>query len=141
MDSAAEERRRQGLHRWRPVPGTGANPLKPNAVKIRGVSGDVDKISVQSSERPSHLLTRRRWKFLPLKWTTVEIIRDEIMVLCCNDGEAVVELKNLGGPHGEIIFDDAGRRVPIREGSIERLHLKRNMAVVVHTRSLQHPNR
>jgi hypothetical protein len=138
---SAEEKRMAGLHRWRPAPGTGGDPAKPNGLKIRGVSGDVDKVAVQSSEQSSHLLTRRRWSFLPLKWTEVTLLRDEVMALTCNDGEAVVELKNLGGPHGEIIFDDAGRRVAIREGSVERLHLKRNQAVVVHTRSLRHPNR
>lgn len=118
-----------------------ADPNKPNGLRIRGLSGDVDRVSVQSSEQSSHLLTGRRWRFLPMKWTEVTLRRDEMMALCCNHGEALVELKNMGGPHGEILFNDAGRRVVIAEGSSEKLHLKPDTAVMVHCRNLHYPNR
>src|SRR6185312_704115 len=67
-----------------------------NGIRIRGLDGDVDRVSVQSTEQDSHLLTRRRWKFLPVKWTDVSIGRDELIVLKCNDGTAVIEVKHLG---------------------------------------------
>lgn len=111
-----------------------------NGLKLRGLTGDVDRVSVQSSESPSHLLTRRRWKMLPAKWTEVSIGRDELAVLKCNDGEAVLELKSLGGAHGELIVDLGDeRRLRMKEGQTVRLELPRNRAVFLRCQDLRYP--
>lgn len=115
-------------------------PLGSNGLRIRGLAGDVDRVSVQSSESPSHLLTRRRWSFLPAKWTEVHLARDELMVLKCNDGEAVLEVKHCGGPHGAVTVDlGDDRRVRFREGQVLRLHMLRNRGVILRTEELRYP--
>lgn len=110
-----------------------------NGIRIRGVEGDVDRVSVQSSEQDSHLLTRRRWKFLPAKWTEVSVSRDELVVLKCNDGAAVIELKHLGGQHGDLVLDVQGDRRRLRDGQVVRVRLERNRGVCLHTQDLRYP--
>jgi hypothetical protein len=107
--------------------------------KVRGLDADTDRVSVQSSAQPTHLLTRRRWPLLPAKWTTIEISRDELIVLKCNHGAASIELKHLGGPHGDLVIDDNGQFTRLREGSVMRLHLNRDRAVFVKTQAYQVP--
>jgi hypothetical protein len=113
----------------------------PTGLKIRGIDGDTDRVSVQSSEQPTHLLTRRRWAFLKAKWTEVSIGRDELMVLKCNHGETVVELKSLGGPDGALVIDDFGRRSALHEGSVMRLRLMPDRAVFIRTQAAREPKR
>lgn len=111
-----------------------------NGLRIRGLEGDVDRVSVQSTEQDSYLLTRRRWKFLPAKWTEVSIGRDELIVLKCNDGSSVIEVKHLGGPHGDLIVDERGeRRHRLRDGQVLKLHLRRNQAVFLKSQDIRYP--
>lgn len=111
-----------------------------NGLKIRGIDQDTDRVSVQSTGQDSHLLSRRRWAFLPARWTQVSIGRDELVVLKCNEGTAVVELKHLGGPHGDLLVDEKGeRRHRLRDGQVLRLALERNRAVFLQTQDMRHP--
>ncbi|MGH7144769.1 MAG: hypothetical protein ACREJ2_11675 [Planctomycetota bacterium] len=111
-----------------------------NGVRIRGINQDTDRVSVQSTEQDTHLLTRRRWRFLPAKWTDVSIGRDELIVLKCNDGTAVIELKHLGGPHGDLVVDERGeRRHRVRDGQVLRITLERNKAVFLKTQAMRYP--
>lgn len=107
--------------------------------KIRGLDADTDRISVQSSAQSSHLLTRRKFPCLPAKWTTVEMGRDELVVLKCNHGTASVELKHLGGPHGALRIDEGGQHRQLLEGSTLRLTLRADYAVFLTTRAYQVP--
>lgn len=107
--------------------------------KVRGLEADTDRISVQSSEQQTHLLTRRKWPMLPAKWTTIEISRDELIVLKCNHGSASLELKHLGGPHGDLVIDDFGHFTRLKAGSVLRLHLHVDRAIFVRTQSYQAP--
>lgn len=111
-----------------------------NGLRIRGIDQDTDRVSVQSSEQDSHLLARRRWRFLPAKWTEVSIGRDELIVLKCNEGTAVIEIKSLGGAHGDLLIDERGeRRHRLREGQVLRLTLERNKAVFLKTSEMLYP--
>ncbi len=113
-----------------------------NGLRIRGIDADADRVSVQSSEQDSHLITRRRWSFLPAKWTDVSIGRDELIVLKCNDGDAVIEIKHVGGPHGDLMLDEGGeRRSRLREGQVQRVLLERNKAVFLRCQDLRYPTR
>lgn len=107
--------------------------------KLRGLDADTDRVSVQSSAQPTHLLTRRKWALLPAKWTIIEMQRDELVVVKCNRGAASIELKHLGGPHGDLIIDDGGEFKQLREGSVLRLHLQPDRAVFVKTQAYQVP--
>jgi hypothetical protein len=113
----------------------------PTGLKIRGIDGDTDRVSVQSSEQPTHLLTRRRWAFLKAKWTEVSVGRDELMVLKCNHGETVIELKHVGGPDGALVIDDFGTHSILREGSVLRLVLRRDRAVFLRTQAFREPRK
>lgn len=111
-----------------------------NGLKIRGLTGDVDRVSVQSSDQSSHLLTRRRWSFMPASWTEYSLGRDELVVLKCNEGEAWVDLKHLGGPHGDLMVDMGDdRRARVREGCTLRVHLARSRAVFLRTQEMRYP--
>lgn len=111
-----------------------------NGLKIRGLYGDVDRVSVQSTEQDSHLLTRRRWNFLPAKWTEVSMSRDELVVLKCNDGAAVIDIKHLGGVHGDLLVDESGeRRHRVRDGEVVRIRLERNRAVFLKCQDMRYP--
>ncbi len=113
-----------------------------NGFKVQGVAGDIDRVSVQSTEQSSHLLVRRRWKFTPARWTEIELARDELMVLKCNDGEAVVRIKSLGGPFGRLRIDARPWRISaLAEGSVETIRLERNRAVFLTTSAQRHPAR
>lgn len=113
-----------------------------NGIRIRGIDQDTDRVSVQSTEQDSHLLSRRKWRFLRPKWTEVSIGRDELVVLKCNDGTAVVELKHIGGQHGDLIVDESGeRRHRLRDGQVLKLRLERNRAVFLKTQDMCYPMR
>lgn len=113
-----------------------------NGFKVQGVAGDVDRVSVQSTGQSSHLLTRRRWKFGPALWTEIELARDELMVLMCNDGEAVIRIKALGGPWGRLRVDARPQKIAkLADGSVETFHLTPNRAIFLSTSEQRHPQR
>lgn len=107
--------------------------------KVRGLDADTDRISIQSTAQSTHLLTRRRFPCLPAKWTTIEMGRDELIVIKCNHGSASIEIKHLGGPHGELVIDLGGDMRRIREGSVTRVDLRRDYAIFVKTQAYQVP--
>jgi hypothetical protein len=110
-----------------------------NGVKVRGFTQDADRVSVQSSEHGSFLLTRRKFPFLPVKWTEINCDRNELLVLKCNGAATVIELESLGGKFGDLIIDQDHCRQRLKRGARLRLELKPNEAVFVHTASLIHP--
>lgn len=115
---------------------------RANGFKVQGVSGDVDRVSVQSTGQSSHLLVRRKYKSERAKWTTIELDRDELMVLTCNDGEAVVRIKSLGGPWGRLRVDARPEKIAkLAEGSVETFRLTPNRAIFLSTSQQRHPQR
>ena len=109
--------------------------------RVRGLEADTDRISIQSDERPSHLLTRRKFPCLPAKWTTVEMSTGELVVIKCNRGNATIEVKHLGGPDGDLVLDDCGALTRVAAGSVVRMRLRENSAVMVRTAAWERPRR
>jgi len=109
--------------------------------RVRGLEADTDRISIQSDARASHLLTRRKFPCLPAKWTTIEMDAGELVVIKCNRGAATIEVKHLGGPDGDLVLDDSGRITRISSGSVVRLRLRPDCAVMVRTASWREPRR
>jgi hypothetical protein len=109
-----------------------------NGLRLRGFDADTDRVSVQSSECGSYLLTRRRFSFLPAKWTEITCGKDELLVLKCNHGATEIELESLGGPFGDLILDRDRVRSRIRRGERVRISLSPDRAVFVHTAALRH---
>lgn len=112
-----------------------------NGLRIRGFTADTDRVSVQSTEHGSFLLTRRKFSFLPARWTEVSCGRNELLVLKCNQGSTTVELRSDGGPYGDFIVDrgDQVQRTRLKRGERLIVELEANKAVFVHTACLKHP--
>ena len=110
-----------------------------NGLRLRGFSADTDRVSVQSTECGSFLLTRRKFSFLPARWTEVKCAKDELLVIKCNRGSTEIELEAMGGPFGDLIVDRDRVRRRLRAGERLRLVLEGDRAVFVHTAALKHP--
>jgi hypothetical protein len=109
-------------------------------LKLRGLDQDADRVSVQSSEQSSHLLTRRRFSCLPVKWTEVWIAPEELMILKCNGGTTAIDIKHIGGTSGALLIDEGGeRRRRLQEGQVVRLVLERDRAVFLKTQQWKAP--
>jgi hypothetical protein len=108
--------------------------------KVRGLDADTDRVSIQSTAQRTHLLTRRRFPCLPAKWTTIEIDRDELIVIKCNHGTTDIEIKHLGGPHGALHIDEGGGRGQhLKEGGVAKVHLQVDHAIFVRTQTFRPP--
>jgi hypothetical protein len=115
--------------------------MRNNGFKVRGLDADTDRVSIQSTHQQTHLLTRRKFPLLPAKWTLIEIERDELIVIKCNRGNAEIEIKHLGGPHGALVLDQQRQHTKIRAESRTRVQLKCDEAVFLHTEAVRHPLR
>lgn len=109
-----------------------------NGVRIRGLSGDVSNVSVQSNVNPTWALLGKKWAGLRWKIHEMPLQRDELVVLKCQGGNCVLELQSLGNEHGDTIVqeDVTRRRLDIRP---QRYELHQGQALSLTTATIQHP--
>jgi len=110
-----------------------------NGVRIRGISGDVSNVSVQSSVVRSWALLGKKWAGLAWRVHDVSLERDEVLVLKCQGGDCQLELEGLGGPHGDIIVQEDVSRIPLRRGDRRRFSLHMGTSLVLTNRAIVHP--
>lgn len=110
-----------------------------NGIRIRGVSGDVSSVSVQSSVSMTWALLGRKWAGLAWRQHDVAIERDELLVLKCQGGNCVLELEGLGGEHGDIIVQEDVSRVRLLRHQKKRYSLHQGASLVLSTTSIKHP--
>lgn len=111
----------------------------PNGVRIRGVSGDVSSVSVQSSINKTWALLGRKWAGLKWQQHDLALQRDEVTVLKCHGGSCVLELQALADENGDTILQQDVSRVRLRRSQRIHINLHQGVAVVLTTASIQHP--
>lgn len=110
-----------------------------NGIRIRGVSGDVSNVSVQSSVVRTWALLGKKWAGLRWRIHEVSIERDEVLVLKCQGGDCRVELEGLGGPHGGIIIQQDVSRMRLLRGQRRSFSLHQGVSLVLTTEKIVHP--
>jgi hypothetical protein len=111
----------------------------PNGVRIRGVSGDVSSVSVQSSVNRTWALLGKKWAGLRWKEHDVSLQRDELLVLKCHGGSCVLELTGLGTEHGDTVVQEDVSRLHLRAGVTLRFKLGQGQALTLTTATIKHP--
>jgi len=110
-----------------------------NGVRIRGLSGDVSNVSVQSSVTSTWALLGKKWAGLRWRTHDVSLERDEVMVLKCQGGDCRLELEGLGGPFGSIVVQEDVSRVRLRRGQRLAFGLHQGVSLVLTTEKIVHP--
>jgi hypothetical protein len=110
-----------------------------NGLRIRGVSGDVSSVSVQSSVNQTWALLGRKWAGLRWRVHEVSLQRDEVAVLKCHGGACVLELTALGNEHGDTIVQEGVSRIRLGLGQKQHFRLSQGQALVLTTPAIQHP--
>src|ERR1700758_413798 len=110
-----------------------------NGVRIRGLSGDVSSVSVQSSVTSTWALLGRKWHGLRYREHDVALERDEELVVKCQGGACQLELEGLGGPFGDIIVQEDVSRVRLRQGERRRYALRQGVSLVLTNQKIVHP--
>jgi hypothetical protein len=110
-----------------------------NGLRIRGVSGDVSSVSVQSSLTRTWALLGRKWAGLAWRVHEVALQRDELIVLKCQGGSCVLELTALGNEHGDMIVQEDVSRIRLELGSKQQFRLSQGQALVLTCPAIQHP--
>lgn len=110
-----------------------------NGLRIRGMSGDVSNVSVQSSVVRTWALLGKKWAGLRWRVHEVSIERDEVMVLKCQGGDCRLEVENLGGPHGSIIIQEDVSRIRLQRGERRAFNLHQGVSLVVTNEKIVHP--
>jgi len=110
-----------------------------NGVEIRGVSGDVSNVSVQSSVNQTWALLGKKWAGLRWKRHEVSLQKNELVVLKCQGGDCVLELRGLGTEHGDTICQQDVTRVRLRKGETRRYALHQGQALSLTTATIVHP--
>jgi hypothetical protein len=110
-----------------------------NGVRIRGLSGDVSNVSVQSSVASTWALLGRKWAGLRWRTHDVSLERDEVMVLKCQGGDCKLELEGLGGPHGSVMVQEDVSRVRLQRGQRLKFGLHQGVSLVLTNEKIVHP--
>jgi hypothetical protein len=110
-----------------------------NGLRIRGLSGDVSNVSVQSSVVSTWALLGRKWAGLRWREHDVSIERDEVIVLKCQGGNCRLELESLGGAHGSIVVQEDVSRIRLRRGHRQSFSLHQGASLVLTTEKIVHP--
>jgi hypothetical protein len=111
-----------------------------NGIRITGLSGNVSSVSVQSSVERSWAMIGRKWGGLRAKTHDVSMERDEVLAVKCQSGQCTLELKGLGGNHGDVIVQQDVSRIRLRRGERKKFHLQQDgAALVLTTTSIIHP--
>jgi hypothetical protein len=108
-------------------------------VRIRGVSGDVSNVSVQSNVNRTWALLGRKWAGLRWREHEVTLQRDELLVLKCQGGHCVLELTGLGDEHGDTIVQEDVSRIRLGVGRARRFPLAQGQALALTTATIKHP--
>jgi hypothetical protein len=110
-----------------------------NGIRIRGLSGDVSNVSVQSSVARTWALLGRKWAGLRWRTHDVSLERDEVLVLKCQGGDCRLELEGLGGSHGSIVVQEDVSRLRIRAHERRSFALRQGVSLVLTTEKIVHP--
>ena len=110
-----------------------------NGVRIRGQSGDVSNVSVQSSVMRSWALLGKKWAGLKWREHEVSIERDEVIVLKCQGGDCRLEIEGLGGPHGSIVIQEDVSRIRLQRGQRKAFALHHGVSLVLTCEKIVHP--
>jgi hypothetical protein len=110
-----------------------------NGIRIRGLSGDVSNVSVQSNVNRTWALLGKKWAGLRWKVHELSLQRDELLVLKCQGGNCVLELEALSDEHGDTIVqeDVTRRRLDMRRA--QRYELRQGQALCLTTATIKHP--
>jgi hypothetical protein len=112
----------------------------PNAIKIRGVSGGVDAVSVQSTVNATFALLGRKWHGLQFKVHEVTIQRDELVVIKCQGSDAVIQIEATDTEFGTTIaHGPATPTIPMRKGQRQKYSLRNGQALCLRTASMTYP--
>lgn len=111
----------------------------PNGIRIRGLSGDVSNVSVQSSVNKTWALLGRKWAGLRWKVHDFPLQRDELVVLKCQGGRCTLELECTGAEHGDTMVQEDVSRIPLRPGDRRRYDLAPGQALCLTTVTIKHP--
>jgi hypothetical protein len=111
----------------------------PNGIRIRGLSGDVSNVSVQSNVNATWALLGKKWHGLRWKVHDVTLQRDELLVLKCQGGTCVLELEGLGDEHGDTIVQEDVTRIRLGVGHATRFQLHQGQALCLTTATIKHP--
>lgn len=113
-----------------------------NGFRIRGLNGDANRVSIQSSEQSTFMLTRRKWGGLLPKWHDVAQSQNELIVVKCQDGAASAEfeIEPLGDKVGVMIaqFSRRGSR-SLRVGQRYVFTLEPGESLVLKSELIQYP--
>lgn len=110
-----------------------------NGVRIRGLSGDVSNVSVQSNVSRTWALLGKKWAGLKWKVHDIALQRDELLVLKCQGGDCVLELEATSDEHGHTIVQDDVTRKPLGLRRPQRYELHQGSALSLTTVTIQHP--
>jgi len=110
-----------------------------NGLRIRGLSGDVSNVSVQSNLNRTWALLGKKWAGLKWKVHELNLARDELLVLKCQGGNCVLELESLGNEHGDTILQEDVTRQRLGLGRPRRFELHQGQALCLTTATIQHP--
>jgi hypothetical protein len=111
----------------------------PNGIRIRGLSGDVSNVSVQSNVNRTWALLGRKWHGLKWKVHEMTLQRDELVVLKCQGGNCVLELEGLGDEHGDTIVQEDVTRRRLGVHQPVRYELHQGQALALTTATIKHP--
>lgn len=111
-----------------------------NAIRIRGLSGDVSSVSIQSSVHKTWGLLGKKWAGLRYRTHEVFLARDELVVLKCHGGSAVLSIEATRNDHGETIAHGDCPTLRLRtDRRSERILLRQGQAVCLKTTDAQYP--
>lgn len=110
-----------------------------NGVRIRGLSGDVSNVSVQSSIVRTWALLGKKWAGLRWRVHDVALERDEVMVLKCQGGTCRLEIESLGGPHGGVIIQEDVSRIRLIAGQRRAFDLHQGVSLVFTNEKIVYP--
>jgi hypothetical protein len=110
-----------------------------NGIRIRGLSGDVSNVSVQSSAVSTWALLGKKWAGLRWREHDVGLERDEVLVLKCQGGDCKLQIEGLGGPYGDTMIQQDVSRTRLCRGQRLDFSLHQGMSLVLTTQKIVHP--
>jgi hypothetical protein len=110
-----------------------------NGLRIRGLSGDVSSVSVQSNVSRTWALLGRKWAGLAYKQHDLTLQRDELVVLKCQGSACVLELIALNEEHGKTILQEDVSRQALPIGHRRKIVLRQGQALCLTTSDIRHP--
>jgi hypothetical protein len=110
-----------------------------NGIRIRGLSGDVSNVSVQSNVNRTWALLGKKWAGLRWKVHELSLQRDELLVLKCQGSHCVLELEALGNEHGDTIVQEDVSRYRLGLRDPRRYTMHPGQALCLTTPTIKHP--